>query len=644
MMEANDLLSEEDLFIKGLNDQLTKDLQNLDDSDTDGALGKAALANWVEMSLSTDAAPKLELLDLARMRSESCLSTASDGNSSRGSTSPRSSPLVKRERADLTASPKRSRKTRPVWGASPLAIVDNSAASTAEGGTASWKRRQPRKPTPDAPFAAMSGLQLSGEDSPSGSPANSRKNKLQRCSLCGALGHKSRTCQNSSRMAARVADEGRNHKLSNLVPSDKGSGPPSRQTSSPKLLHASSSSERVASDKLLAEERVAARAVASEDKHSPPGIPNTSALPPVDDMSWKWDTTPPPPVQRDVSMERPPQIMGVTLADEGLARPIVADGGVENLELRVRAHSQNQGYTGTMVMNTGHVPVAMPTTPVNLSAHSQQLHVETAQSGNIANRRMPPSTMIPGSQAPTTVPAQLSLPGNRPIPQHPVMPQTQMSMPNNATLSVANAPMAPPPRAVQVPQYVPEYATHHQQLQVAVQQNQMMQCQWEQQRQHAAALPHSRPPVQTVPPANAHPATTAPSVVGQSAAFPTGSYMQLPAPPPPPQQWHLQQWQMVQHTAGHPRAQMMPAPHLTTHQQQVSQAPVKWARAPAPQARGTLSHGSNDVMGIDTDPAGGVRPTAIGTAPATGAPSQRYPTAVGSAQSTLQHQGLMPVP
>ena len=52
---------------------------------------------------------------------------------------------------------------------------------------------------------------------PTGSSATSRKNKLQRCSVCGGLGHKSRTCE----LAATKMGAGA-QALSSLIGSDDG--------------------------------------------------------------------------------------------------------------------------------------------------------------------------------------------------------------------------------------------------------------------------------------------------------------------------------------------------------------------------------------------------------------------------------------
>jgi len=52
-----------------------------------------------------------------------------------------------------------------------------------------------------------------------GSSATSRKNKLQRCSVCGGLGHKSRTCElAASKMGAGA------QALSSLINSDDDDG------------------------------------------------------------------------------------------------------------------------------------------------------------------------------------------------------------------------------------------------------------------------------------------------------------------------------------------------------------------------------------------------------------------------------------
>ena len=51
-------------------------------------------------------------------------------------------------------------------------------------------------PHPD--FDAFTRAPTSSKSSrPTGASATSRKNKLQRCSICGGLGHKSRTCDQS---------------------------------------------------------------------------------------------------------------------------------------------------------------------------------------------------------------------------------------------------------------------------------------------------------------------------------------------------------------------------------------------------------------------------------------------------------------
>ncbi|KAL1499513.1 hypothetical protein AB1Y20_011716 [Prymnesium parvum] len=61
--------------------------------------------------------------------------------------------------------------------------------------------------------------ELSKPPRPSGNSATSRKNKLQRCSVCGGLGHKSRTCE----LAAMKMGDGA-HALSNLISPGNGDG------------------------------------------------------------------------------------------------------------------------------------------------------------------------------------------------------------------------------------------------------------------------------------------------------------------------------------------------------------------------------------------------------------------------------------
>ena len=84
-------------------------------------------------------------------------------------------------------------------------VVNSSKADRSSSTTKAIETRWPSTscPTlaaamPHPDFDAFTRAPTSSKSSrPTGASATSRKNKLQRCSICGGLGHKSRTCDQS---------------------------------------------------------------------------------------------------------------------------------------------------------------------------------------------------------------------------------------------------------------------------------------------------------------------------------------------------------------------------------------------------------------------------------------------------------------
>ncbi|KAL1507778.1 hypothetical protein AB1Y20_007388 [Prymnesium parvum] len=552
VMDGIKLLSEEDLFEKGLSEHLSQDLH------LDAVTGDEH-SHYAHASSSGDGRMKPHLLELSRFRSNSVISTAfSEGNSSRGSNSPYASPLIKRESAELNvnASPKRHRKSRAIGTASPLTRDP-----------APMYRRPRKEGERDEPsLSALNCLHLSGDDSPSGSPVNSRKNKLQRCSVCGALGHKSRTCQNAAvRNPSRCREESRSAKQPTQE-RDRPGGLSSRQSLSPHMGRPLEESSQDASSGMPVEAR-------SDPPHGSRIAEEGAAAggawgggtPADDGRSWMMQQWPPSkrvtPGSCLVEKAHEATRVGVPTS-EGVAWPARETPAVENFRLPVRPHTATQSFPGAMMMNHSTVPVAMPTVAMPHTGPRAQLQVEAVQPANAPSRSFHP--MAHSAQPLQQQPSLLSSAPSIATPHPTMLSSTPMAVSSGVPLSHTQT--LPQARPIHPPHAMGEFS--HQ-----VHQSQMMRQPWEQ-RRATPAHPHVAMP-------GASASLALPSGGGTQPAAaqmpPSTTYMQMT--PPAAQPWQLHQWQLVQHAA-HSAQQARAAQmihHQQAQQQQVHQAQAKWA-------------------------------------------------------------------
>ncbi|KAL3928762.1 MAG: hypothetical protein SGPRY_002253, partial [Prymnesium sp.] len=564
MMDGSSLILEEDVFANGLADELSNELSGTGAADEGRGVGNCVANRDQQIS------SKLHLLDLVRVRSsESLYSENSSCSNSRGG-----SPLVKREANDGSPSysPKRSRKMR-MPGSSPLSLPRGSSDSNLflmRGKTRPTRRVESSDQV--TPLASLKGLHLNGLNSPGNSPINSRKNKLQRCSVCGELGHKSRTCQNAG--GARVlnaGDDRRSYKPSGGG-NDTGGGLGSSLTSSPLSKRSLSRGE----PPLLPGQSLFPRSIDIEkdlelnmrgrDMEAERPMPDI----PVD-VSWMvqpWDSAMPPPAHH------------AALHEQRVERGPTEPPG-ENM-LLPRQHSQGFGYSDQVIRGPGQVAVAVP-------IEHEQMTAESAPSVNAA-RQMRAHPLIQGSRSmPHLAQQPQSNMGGPPVPHQQVaLPSASMAMSRaglirtsqehtrvpsaSMAMNGAGMPLAPShPRGVHPSQMMPGYNAHQQ----PVHPSQMLPQQWDQQLHlsvaHSSNMGVSQPMSQP-PPAGGTP----PPSSSHSAPMPPRSYVPLS---PPTQQWHRPSWQAAQHAAM--SAQQARAAQMFNQQQAQQQAQQAHARLAA---------------------------------------------------------------